>query len=166
MSISYEEVPWEDSACSKAENVDFFPEPGKEYRTKIAEAKAVCKDCSIKMQCLEYSLENEEHGIWGGLSASERDSMRRSRRARKTIPVFIKSNRERSLQAAPAAITKLKEALDAVGNQALPEWVEAAKLRIDNPTKSLAEVASMANLNKDVYNGKLRRLVNLYESSK
>lgn len=166
MSISYEDVPWKQSACATAKDVDFYPEPGREYPRRVMEAKAVCKECPIKMQCLEYALTNEEHGIWGGLGPAERQSLVRSRRASRSIPVFIKSNRERSLQAAPAAIAKLQEALNAVGSQALPDWVEAAKLRINNPTKSLAEVASLAHLTKDAYNGKLRRLVKLYESSK
>lgn len=163
---SYEEVDWTDSACATAKGVNFYPEPGNSYARKVMEAKAVCKTCPIQMQCLEYALYNEDHGIWGGLGPAERFGMRRSRKALRVVPVFVQANKERSLQAAPAAISKLKEALEAVGSQALPDWVEAAKLRIDNPTKSLAEVASMAQLTKDAYNGKLRRLVKLYEESK
>lgn len=166
MSLSYEDVAWKKSACAKAEGVNFFPEPGREYASKITEAKAVCNTCPIKMDCLEYAMENEDYGIWGGMSPLDRQNFRRSLRAKRVVPVLIQANKTRSLQAAPAAIAKLQEALNALGSQALPEWVEAAKLRIAHPTKSLAEVASMANQTKDAYNGKLRRLVDLYESSK
>lgn len=166
MNVSYEEVEWKQSACAKAKDVDFFPEPGREYPRRVMEAKSVCKACPIQMQCLEYALTNEDHGIWGGLGPAERETMRRSRRASKIVPVLIQANKQRSLDAAPAAIAKLKEALEAVGTEALPEWVDAAKLRILNPTKSLTELASMSNVTKDVYAGKLRRLVKFYEESK
>lgn len=162
---SYEDVTWHKASCAKAKDVDFYPEPGRGYPERVAEAKAVCKSCPIQMQCLEYAIKNEEFGIWGGLGPAERDSMRRSRRAPRVVPVLLQANKQRTLEAAPAAIAKLRSALEAVGSQAMPDWVEAAKLRIDNPTKSLAEVASMAQLTKDAYNGKLRRLVDLYEKS-
>lgn len=163
--MKFEDVEWKNAACA-TQKADFYPEPGRNYQHKVMVAKAICSECPIKAQCLEYSLYNEDHGIWGGIGPAERFSMRRSLKAPKLVPVLIRSNKERSLQAAPAAISKLKEALEAVGTKALPDWVDAAKMRIDNPTKSLAEVAHMANLTKDAYNGKLRRLVDLYEKSK
>jgi len=43
--------------------------------TKIA--KAVCKICPIKTECLSYALYHEGHGIWGGKTERERNAIRR-----------------------------------------------------------------------------------------
>jgi len=54
----------------------FFPERGASTR----EAKAVCRGCVVRMECLEYALINgEKFGIWGGLSERERRRIRRER---------------------------------------------------------------------------------------
>jgi WhiB family redox-sensing transcriptional regulator len=54
----------------------FFPERGASTK----EAKAVCRACVVREDCLEYALENsEKFGIWGGLSERERRKLRRAR---------------------------------------------------------------------------------------
>jgi WhiB family redox-sensing transcriptional regulator len=54
----------------------FFPERGASTR----EAKAVCRACVVREECLEYALVNgEKFGIWGGLSERERRRIRRQR---------------------------------------------------------------------------------------
>ncbi|MEA2716854.1 MAG: WhiB family transcriptional regulator, redox-sensing transcriptional regulator [Actinomycetota bacterium] len=54
----------------------FFPERGASTR----EAKAVCRGCVVRTECLEYALINgEKFGIWGGLSERERRRIRRER---------------------------------------------------------------------------------------
>ena len=46
------------------------------------EAKAICATCPHRIRCLEYALDNnEDHGIWGGLSVRERRSIAHDRRA-------------------------------------------------------------------------------------
>jgi len=40
-------------------------------------AKGVCSTCPVKALCLTYALEaKEESGIWGGLTAKERQDLR------------------------------------------------------------------------------------------
>jgi len=40
------------------------------------EAKAMCFDCAVQFECLEYAIENnEKFGIFGGLLQSERRSI-------------------------------------------------------------------------------------------
>lgn len=65
-----EEPSWQDLAlCAETDPEAFFPEKGGSVR----EAKAVCRKCEVRRQCLEYALENDERfGIWGGLSERER----------------------------------------------------------------------------------------------
>ena len=42
------------------------------------DAKKVCTECEVKVECLEYALANDERfGIWGGLSERERRKLRR-----------------------------------------------------------------------------------------
>ena len=54
----------------------FFPERGASTK----EAKAVCQECTVREDCLEYALANgEKFGIWGGLSERERRRIRRQR---------------------------------------------------------------------------------------
>ena len=54
----------------------FFPERG----VPTLEAKAVCRACVVRDDCLEYALDNgEKFGIWGGLSERERRRLRRAR---------------------------------------------------------------------------------------
>lgn len=55
----------------------FFPGRGESSK----EAKAVCQDCPVKVDCLEYALANaEKFGVWGGASERERRRMRSMRR--------------------------------------------------------------------------------------
>ena len=52
----------------------FFPEKGGSTR----DAKRVCSGCTVRAECLEYALANDERfGIWGGLSERERRRLRR-----------------------------------------------------------------------------------------
>jgi hypothetical protein len=53
-----------------------------EIRKNTALAKTVCKECSVSRECLEYSLEWEPWGIWGGMEEQERARIRWSRKLR------------------------------------------------------------------------------------
>jgi WhiB family transcriptional regulator, redox-sensing transcriptional regulator len=45
---------------------------------QIEQAKAVCRECNVTSQCLEYAIkENQDTGVWGGLSEDERKSLKR-----------------------------------------------------------------------------------------
>jgi len=42
------------------------------------EAKAICRGCEIRTQCLAWALEGKyDYGIWGGLDEDERRTLRR-----------------------------------------------------------------------------------------
>lgn len=46
-------------------------------------AKAICRDCPVIMECLEWSLATaQDAGVWGGHSEDERREIRRARRRR------------------------------------------------------------------------------------
>lgn len=77
MARTFERQPWADGAnCLGVDPDLFFPERGASTR----EAKAVCRSCLVRDECLEYALTTgEKFGIWGGLSERERRRLRRQR---------------------------------------------------------------------------------------
>ncbi|MBA2426413.1 MAG: WhiB family transcriptional regulator [Actinobacteria bacterium] len=54
----------------------FFPEHGH----SAARAKAICARCPVVEQCLEWAIQHEDSGVWGGTTAPERVELRRARR--------------------------------------------------------------------------------------
>lgn len=68
---------WQEySNCLGVDPDLFFPERGASTK----EAKAVCRGCVVREDCLEYALQNgEKFGIWGGMSERERRRIRRAR---------------------------------------------------------------------------------------
>ncbi|WP_373456763.1 WhiB family transcriptional regulator [Brevibacterium sp. 50QC2O2] len=66
---------WQELAlCAQTDPEAFFPEKGGSTR----EAKKVCGSCEVRMECLEFALENDERfGIWGGLSERERRALKK-----------------------------------------------------------------------------------------
>ena len=65
--------------CLGTDPDKFFPAQGESQ----APAKAICAQCPVKRECLEYALARpEQHGIWGGLSERERKRLRRRIAAR------------------------------------------------------------------------------------
>lgn len=52
----------------------FFPRRGQ----NPAPAKALCRQCSVRSQCLEWALAtNQKHGIWGAMTEGQRRRLRR-----------------------------------------------------------------------------------------
>jgi WhiB family redox-sensing transcriptional regulator len=69
---------WMDHGACVGANADlFFPPRGT--TAPIKEAKAICADCPVRHDCLEWAIDHHEvHGVWGGTSAKERRVMRAS----------------------------------------------------------------------------------------
>jgi len=42
----------------------------------VRQAVALCQSCPVMKQCLDYALDNEEFGVWGGATESERSRLR------------------------------------------------------------------------------------------
>jgi WhiB family redox-sensing transcriptional regulator len=58
----------------------FFPpshfERKDDRELREARAKAICRSCPVRKECLDYALRiREQHGIWGGLNETERRLM-------------------------------------------------------------------------------------------
>lgn len=73
-------IEWaEQAACRGSDTNQFYP-PGK-GNTKYA--KKLCGKCTVRQECLEWVLTNvnqyNDHGIWGGLTLTERTRIRNRR---------------------------------------------------------------------------------------
>ena len=81
-STSYALADWRlASRCSTVSPDDFFPVgSGPAARAQARRAKAVCRECVVREQCLEWALENDvAHGVLGGLEEGERVALRAPR---------------------------------------------------------------------------------------
>lgn len=68
----------EEAAC-RDEDLDMFFAVGDGQEEQ---AKAVCRRCPVRWECLTYALETRQrHGVWGGLTAEERVLLIRKIRA-------------------------------------------------------------------------------------
>lgn len=67
------------AACADLPEIDkrrFFTEGGNGYKAAIA----ICATCPVRAACLEEALSfevpgQERYGVWGGLTARERDRL-------------------------------------------------------------------------------------------
>lgn len=79
------EVRWQDRASCKGMDPTLFfgpeyAETVKEKRDREDAAKAVCAECPVRNECLEYALDaREAYGIWGGRTELERKALLRRR---------------------------------------------------------------------------------------
>ncbi|HXF72255.1 MAG TPA: WhiB family transcriptional regulator [Actinomycetota bacterium] len=69
---------WRFRAACRGEDAALFFAPNyferkEEKDAREARAKAICRRCEVRAECLAYALRTREpHGIWGGLNELER----------------------------------------------------------------------------------------------
>ena len=70
--------------CRQLPPGTFFPSDG----IGVEVAQRECQQCPVRLECLEYALENRiDHGVWGGTSERQR---RRILKKRKTgAPLLV-----------------------------------------------------------------------------
>jgi WhiB family redox-sensing transcriptional regulator len=73
---------YEDPACASVGGDFWFPEKeaGGSNSTEMVMAKSICRRCPHQSECAEWGIQNEIHGIWGGVTEGERRLIRRKRR--------------------------------------------------------------------------------------
>ena len=79
---------WVDRAwCIGEEPGLFFPMGAPSLvQSQTRRAKAVCLNCPVRPDCLEWSLVTaQDAGVWGGLDEDERREIRRERRRASTL---------------------------------------------------------------------------------
>lgn len=71
---------WRETARCKEMDPDLFFPVGTTGPAllQIEAAKAVCRQCDVREECLQYAIDsNQEYGIWGATTEEERRYMRR-----------------------------------------------------------------------------------------
>lgn len=68
-----------DAACREEDPELFFPVgTSGPALMQIAEAKTVCRRCTVTEACLKWALESgQDAGVWGGMSEDERRALKR-----------------------------------------------------------------------------------------
>lgn len=72
---------WMDEASCKGKTAMMFPKEHKDI-TYIVAARAMCAECSVREQCLEYALQFptvDMHGVWAGLTSRQLAAEQRRR---------------------------------------------------------------------------------------
>lgn len=73
---------WRYSAACQNQNPELFfgGGDGEAALSQVAQAKRVCSQCPVRQPCLNWAVvKGEQHGVWGGLSESERRTDKRRR---------------------------------------------------------------------------------------
>ena len=67
------------AACLQSKPDLFFPVGGTDQAlSQVDRAKQVCADCPVRTHCLSWANRTGvSEGVWGGLSAEERKSLKR-----------------------------------------------------------------------------------------
>lgn len=78
-------LDWQQFGACRSEDASLFFSPETEGRedkqVRLEKAKRICGRCIVREFCRAYALENEEEfGVWGGLSEGERKELIAHRR--------------------------------------------------------------------------------------
>lgn len=99
-------MDWRHDAKCRDEDPELFFATGEEHTTgkpptgpaaaQQAEAKAVCRRCSVTTECLAWALEDGlPFGVAGGMTADERRALRKPT-PRVTVPLPTRGRRRRA----------------------------------------------------------------------
>lgn len=81
-STTYDNLPtapsmdlgWMDRAACRHESTDLFYSGGRKFHRAVA----ICQQCPVRQQCLNYAVATEQpQGVWGGLTPEQRNNLRR-----------------------------------------------------------------------------------------
>lgn len=69
--------------CRDTDPEQFFSVSGPEsesYKKHIGEAKAFCRSCPVREECLSFALAKDVTGVFGGTDEHDRRRLRRQRK--------------------------------------------------------------------------------------
>ena len=88
-------MTWRNRSACLDENPELFFPIGNTHPAflQTEEAKIVCRRCEVLQTCLTWAMKSgQDSGVWGGLSAEERQSLKRrdarALRASRTTPTL------------------------------------------------------------------------------
>ena len=74
----YDKINWEKAACRGAPtNLFYIVEENRKVLEwiDVGVVRKICLACPIWSKCLEYALQHERDGVWGGLTGNERRAL-------------------------------------------------------------------------------------------
>lgn len=76
----YQKIDWTEAACAGIDTENFYRyeqgNPKLDIDLYIRPIRALCSSCPIWATCLAYAVRNEHFGIWGGMTAIERQAIK------------------------------------------------------------------------------------------
>ena len=82
--------------CGQTDPEIFFPDQSNGMWA--APAKAICRKCEVQKECLTWALKNDEqYGVWGGLTTTERQNLMGKRlrgKGAKSLPLIVKQTED------------------------------------------------------------------------
>jgi WhiB family redox-sensing transcriptional regulator len=109
--------------CRGCTHLFFSPDDSEsraERRQREQQAKSVCQECAVRVECLEEAFNADERfGIWGGLTERERRAARRARPVSRTLPMADGGSPQDI--AGPGRLTRLPAAVVQGRPMSLPE---------------------------------------------
>lgn len=71
-------MTWLDQAACRGCDPDLWHPWGTDYKSDTAPAVDVCRQCPVRLSCLDHAVRTREpDGIWGGLDPDQRRSYAR-----------------------------------------------------------------------------------------
>jgi hypothetical protein len=64
------EIDFTTAKCKSQPTIWWFPEwpPTKQKMKEWKQAKAICSECNMTVECLAYGKATNSYGIWGGVT--------------------------------------------------------------------------------------------------
>lgn len=87
---------WKQQGNCRDSDINLFYPTDDDHWTDT-QAKAVCVGCKVKGKCLDYAIENELFGVWGGKNPRERSQIAvlRGLKIRRRLPCGTNAGYER-----------------------------------------------------------------------
>ena len=86
-ALEYRAAPdnWRDqAACRDSDPELWFPVSEAIVHDDVIQAAfSVCAGCPVRAQCLQWALDHDEQGIWGGTTGAQRTPMRNGPKQRR-----------------------------------------------------------------------------------
>ena len=83
-AATWDPAGWRSEAACQSYDADLFFPVGVTgaAELQINDAKAICRACPVRSECLDFAIQtNQEYGVGGGAAEDERRAMRRAWRA-------------------------------------------------------------------------------------
>jgi WhiB family redox-sensing transcriptional regulator len=96
-SLAMDDDVWVlEANCRGRTHLFFAPDDSEsraDRRRREAQAKSVCQECVVRVECLQEAFEADERfGIWGGLTERERRAARRAHPMSRTLPLASRTS--------------------------------------------------------------------------